>query len=1018
MKPALPTSGRQHLPALLLTLSSALILLATVGTMVAGTLAASHRATRDLVLLKTMAAKAQRDIAQVAPLEQQRKRQTEARLRRAERQRVQAGVVAIAAVLFLLGAKWTLALSPPALPRRDQLATARTTTGTGVLNPPSQAGSVAEDLCSWIRKNSDFRKAVRILSNPATAAKSWFHGPAPHASAGWLPGRRWRSWLGFGSDTPLPARPESSTPACQQDRPAAPEDLIAIHQFVDQFVQQHGRGRELAIPALQALQQEFRYVPTPALERLCAISEMTPAQVAGVESFYTQFRRQPAGEHTIQVCHGTACHVAGAARISEEIHRQLGIAAGADTDPARRFTIEPVACLGCCTLAPVARADGATHGHLTTDQIAGLLERGWSARRNGSGCNGAHRNGRAKWPRQSPGGQGSRPPDPGSPAGELRIGLGSCCVAGGSAEVYDALQAAVLSRGVRVAVKRVGCVGMCHQTPLVEAIVPGRQPALYTRVAPQQARAIVSHHFRPPRLVSRLRNRFADLCQDLLPQQGHAQPPCQPMEPRDPQLQTFLAPQKLIATEYSGQIDPTDLDEYLRHGGFRALRRCANTMTPEKVIEQIAQSGLRGRGGGGFPAGQKWRMVRQAPGDPKYVVCNGDEGDPGAFMDRMLMESYPYRILEGLAIAAYAVGARAGIFYIRAEYPLAVQRIRAAIAACRQRGLLDHPYRLKLRIVEGAGAFICGEETALLKSIEGQRAAPRLRPPYPVEKGLWDQPTLINNVETLATVPWIIRHGPDEFAAIGTATSKGTKVFALTGKIKRGGLIEVPMGMTIAEIVYQIGGGIKDGGEFKAVQIGGPSGGCVPAELADTPVDYEALGQVGAIMGSGGLVVLDQTDCMVDIARYFLAFTQRESCGKCTHCRIGTRRMLDILDRICAGRGRQGDLRELEQLGRAIGSGSLCGLGKTAPNPVLTTLRYFRDEYQAHLEGRCPAGCCSALIAYRVTDSCIGCTICAQICPADAIPFVPYQRHTIDPVACIRCDQCRVKCPEQAIVVE
>ncbi|MFV2069014.1 MAG: NADH-ubiquinone oxidoreductase-F iron-sulfur binding region domain-containing protein, partial [Pirellulales bacterium] len=412
-----------------------------------------------------------------------------------------------------------------------------------------------------------------------------------------------------------------------------------------------------------------------------------------------------------------------------------------------------------------------------------------------------------------------------------------------------------------------------------------------------------------------------------------------------------------------------------------------------------------------------------ATGDPKYVVCNGDEGDPGAFMDRMLMESYPYRILEGLAIAAYAVGAHEGIFYIRAEYPLAVERIRTAIGACRQRGLLDGnlldtPYPLKFRVVEGAGAFICGEETALLSSIEGDRGTPRLRPPYPVEQGLWGQPTLINNVETLATVPWIIRHGPRAFAEIGTPTSKGTKVFALTGKVRRGGLIEVPMGMTIRQIVVQIGGGIKDGGKLKAVQIGGPSGGCVPAKLADTPVDYEALKQVGAIMGSGGLVVMDQTDCMVDIARYFLTFTQHESCGKCTHCRIGTRRMLDILESICEGRGRQGDLQELERLGRTVGSGSLCGLGKTAPNPVLTTLRYFRDEYEAHLEGRCPAGRCQALITYRVTDDCIGCTICSQICPADAIPYAPYQQHAIDPQTCTRCDQCRVKCPEKAIVVE
>ncbi|MFV2070965.1 MAG: NADH-ubiquinone oxidoreductase-F iron-sulfur binding region domain-containing protein, partial [Pirellulales bacterium] len=465
------------------------------------------------------------------------------------------------------------------------------------------------------------------------------------------------------------------------------------------------------------------------------------------------------------------------------------------------------------------------------------------------------------------------------------------------------------------------------------------------------------------------------------------------------------------------------LNEYLQHDGFAALRRCVRDMTAEQVNGAIKQSGLRGRGGGGFPTGAKWEMVRKVASDRKYVICNGDEGDPGAFMDRMLMESYPYRIIEGLAIAAYVAGAREGFFYIRAEYPLAVERIREAIRVCTERGFLGEsilgtPFRLKLQIMEGAGAFVCGEETAMLSSLEGERGMPRLRPPYPVEQGLWGKPTLINNVETLATVPWIVRNGPDAFAKFGTASSKGTKVFALAGKVRRGGLIEVPMGMTIRQIVEEIGGGIQGGRQWKAVQIGGPSGGCVPAALADTRVDYEALREVGAVMGSGGLVVMDETDCMVDIARYFLTFTQRESCGKCTYCRIGTRRMLDILDRICDGRGRKGDLERLEHLARDVGSGSLCGLGKTAPNPVLTTLRYFREEYQAHLAGTCPAGRCQALINYRVTDDCIGCTICAQHCPADAIPFAPYEKHAIDTQLCTCCDICRTRCPEDAIVVE
>jgi NADH-quinone oxidoreductase subunit F len=392
-------------------------------------------------------------------------------------------------------------------------------------------------------------------------------------------------------------------------------------------------------------------------------------------------------------------------------------------------------------------------------------------------------------------------------------------------------------------------------------------------------------------------------------------------------------------------------------------------------------------------------------------------------MDRMLLESYPYRVIEGMAVAAYAVGADEGVFYIRAEYPLAVRRVREALRRCEERGLLgdgalDGRFRLRLRIMEGAGAFVCGEETALIASIEGRRGMPRLRPPYPAEKGLWGKPTLINNVESYALVPWILRHGADAFAAIGTSHSKGTKVFALAGKVARGGLIEVPMGITLREVVEEVGGGVAGGKRFKAVQVGGPSGGCLPASLAATPVDYEALTSAGAIMGSGGLVVLDEGDCMVDIARYFLEFTQDQSCGRCTFCRIGTRRMLDILDRLCSGEGKKGDLEELEHLAVTVKRGSLCGLGKTAPNPVLTTLRYFRDEYEAHLQKRCPAGRCKALIRYVITDDCIGCTLCAQHCPASAIAMTPYEKHAIDPEKCIRCGTCKSTCPSDAVRVE
>jgi NADH:ubiquinone oxidoreductase subunit F (NADH-binding)/Pyruvate/2-oxoacid:ferredoxin oxidoreductase delta subunit len=469
-------------------------------------------------------------------------------------------------------------------------------------------------------------------------------------------------------------------------------------------------------------------------------------------------------------------------------------------------------------------------------------------------------------------------------------------------------------------------------------------------------------------------------------------------------------------------IDPVDMDEYSRRDGFKALHRCLQELSPQEIIDQVMQSGLRGRGGAGFSSGTKWQLVKEAQASPKYIICNGDEGDPGAFMDRMLLESYPYRVIEGMIIAAYAVGAAEGVFYIRAEYPLAVQRIREALARCEQAGLLGDNIlgsglSLRIRIMEGAGAFVCGEETALLESIEGRRGMPRLRPPYPAEAGLRGSPTLVNNVETYSMVPWILRTGAAAFSALGTAASHGTKVFALAGKVRRGGLIEVPMGVTLRQIVEEIGGGIEGGRRLKAVQVGGPSGGCVPEHLSDTPVDYEALTGVGAMMGSGGLVVLDETDCMVDISRYFLSFTQDQSCGKCTFCRIGTHHMLDILTRLCNGQGARGDLELLAELARSVQAGSLCGLGRTAPNPVLSTLEHFYDEYEAHLQGRCPAGVCKALISFSISSECNGCTKCAQVCPTGAIELRPYEQHEIDSALCVRCGACRNACPIDAVSV-
>ncbi|HPD14684.1 MAG TPA: NAD(P)H-dependent oxidoreductase subunit E [Planctomycetota bacterium] len=815
--------------------------------------------------------------------------------------------------------------------------------------------------------------------------------------------------------------------------------------FVDQVVAGIGRGPEKVIPILQAIQAHYRYLPEEALRRVCETTEITPAALMGVSTFYSQFRHRPMGQHLVRVCVGTACHVKGAGLVHDAFVRHLRVPEGDDTDPDRLFTLQKVACLGCCTLAPVVQIDEVTYGHLTPDRVPAVLRDFLELDRTGE---------QKHW--------ADRPAEHEGDGAEIRIGLGSCCIARGSGKVEHALQAALAHSGVRARIKRVGCVGMCHQTPLVEIVRPGKPTALYAQVKAEDVEAIVLRHFRPRSLGRRLKVAAANLLDRLYTDAAWTPVTRYALDVRDPHVAAFLGPQKHLAVEHCGEIDPTDLDEYLAHDGFVALRRClgvaqevgecgvrsvecggnsgirnSESQTPDAIIEEIRRSGLRGRGGAGFLTGVKWDLVRKAKGEKKHIVCNGDEGDPGAFMDRMLLESYPYRVLEGMIIAAFAVGADEGYLYIREEYPLAVRRVREALRVLAERGLLGENilgsgFSLRLQIMEGAGAFVCGEETALLASIEGKRGMPRLRPPYPAEKGLWGKPTLINNVETYSLVPWILRHGAEAFAAIGTATSKGTKVFALAGKVARGGLVEVPMGISIREVVEQVGGGVgqappcaglpaaapREVRRFKAVQIGGPSGGCLPASLSDVPVDFEALTAAGAIMGSGGLVVLDDLDCMVDIAHYFLEFTQNQSCGRCTFCRIGTRRMLDILERLRTGEGRKGDIEELEHLAAMVKKGSLCGLGKTAPNPVLTTIRYFRDEYEAHIAGRCPAGRCKALIQYVVTDDCIGCTLCAQHCPVDAIPMTPYEKHAIDATKCIRCGTCKALCPVAAIKVE
>ena len=775
--------------------------------------------------------------------------------------------------------------------------------------------------------------------------------------------------------------------------------------FVDQTVEEFGTGPENVLRILHAVQGHFGYLPRKALEHICKISDITPASIEGVSSFYDHFRHKPVGRHIIHVCVGTACHVKGADRVYEAFHRHLGIVEGDDTDAQKLFTVEKIACLGCCTLAPAVQIDDVTYGHLTPDTVSKVLNDFLRFEQS--------RAGRKKTITQADGDK-SR--------GEVRLGLGSCCIARGSGKLRDALENVLADTGIKLQVKRVGCVGMCHQTPLLEVVPPDGKSHLYARVQPEDARAVILRHFKVDSIQKRISNSVSHMLDTILTDEKAEPVTRHSIDVRDKPVADFLGRQKHIATENHGDIDPIDIDEYMANDGFSALQKCIREMGPEEIIAEIKRSGLRGRGGAGYPTALKWSAVRNQQSGRKFILCNGDEGDPGAFMDRMIMESYPYRIIEGMIIAAYAVGAHEGHFYIRAEYPLAIERITQALDHCREHGfigekILDSDFSLNLKIMPGAGAFVCGEETALIASIEGRRGMPRLRPPYPAQSGLWGKPTLINNVETYASVPWIIRNGAEAFANLGTESSKGTKVFALAGKVDRVGLIEVPMGISVRQIIEDIGGGIAGGLQLKAVQVGGPSGGCVPAELAHLPVDYETLQEIGTMMGSGGLVALDETDCMVDIARYFLEFTQNQSCGKCTFCRIGTRRMLDTLERLCAGQGVKADIEELEDLAIKVKKTSLCGLGTTAPNPVLSTIRYFRDEYEAHVEKRCPAGKCKALIVYSVTDDCIGCTLCAQHCPVDAIEMKPYEKHEIDAEKCIRCGTCKNICPADAVEV-
>ena len=578
------------------------------------------------------------------------------------------------------------------------------------------------------------------------------------------------------------------------------------------------------------------------------------------------------------------------------------------------------------------------------------------------------------------------------------VGQGSCGIAAGAQKVALALNALLESKGITAGVT--GCIGMCWLEPIVDIYDDNGALHRLVKVSENDAQAIAD---------AVIENDFSKVSALEISAEDNS----------------FLEKQTRIALRNCGVINPDNIDDYINAGGYKSLKKVVLSMSQDDVIEEIKTSGLAGRGGAGFPTWFKWNAAKQSKGDEKYLICNADEGDPGAFMDRAVIESDPHTLIEGMLIGAYAIGASHAVVYVRAEYPLAIIRLKNAIKQAQEAGfigenILGSGFCCDFKIKAGAGAFVCGEETALIESLEGERGMPRLKPPFPAQAGYWHKPSNINNVETFANVAWIISNGGKAFSAMGTENSKGTKVFALTGKINRGGLVEIPMGKTLRDVIFDIGGGIRDNKQFKAVQMGGPSGGCIPENLLDTVIDYKELGATGAIMGSGGMVVMDESTCMVDMAKFFLDFTAKESCGKCVHCRIGTKRMQEILTRIVEGNGKEGDIELLEELCNAIKDGALCGLGQTAPNPVLTTIKYFRNEYEAHInEKKCPAHECTAMLSYVIdADKCKGCTLCSKKCPVNAISGELKSAHTIDTAKCIKCGQCIKLCKFGAISVK
>lgn len=741
------------------------------------------------------------------------------------------------------------------------------------------------------------------------------------------------------------------------------------------------------LPELVQLQHRDGYLRPEALQELSQRLAIPVTRIYSVASFYQAFRFRPSGKHAIQVCVGAACYVKGAETVYEAFARHLQIPDGSDTSPDGLFTLSRVACLGCCMLAVAAQMDRHIFGHVTTETVPVILR---------------------DFLKMTQDEKEVESPSTTEPfSEEIRICLCSSCRAAGSDRIYRAIEREMTTHDFDVTLKTVSCTGMSYRTPLV-TVATEEGFFHYDRVREHEIPAILANHFVPKSALGRIFWKGRASLDHFYRRKG-----CQAALVTA--LDEEIAKARLI-TQSSGMANPESIAEYRDGGGFQAFLK-ALRKTPEEILALLERSKLRGRGGGGFPTGTKWRLACEASGDEKVVVCNADEGDPGAFMDRMLLESYPYRVLEGMLIAARVTGAKKAYVYVREEYAQAVRTLQNALSQLRQMDvfrLLGNDFEITL--FQGAGAFVCGEETALLESMEGRRGIPRRRPPFPVTAGLFGKPTLINNVETFACVPMILQDDGAAFHAIGTPTSHGTKAFALAGKVRRGGLIEVPIGISIREIVEKFGGGAEEGHEIKAVMIGGPSGGCISQRYFDLPVDYESLQARGAMMGSGGLIVLDERDCMVDIALYYLRFLRGESCGKCVPCREGVDRLCRLVEQLTHNLPQEADLLEkIVTLGKSIQQGALCALGRTAPNMVLSAIQEFRGEFEAHLKNRCPAGKCAELTEFRITNDCIGCTRCVQACAAGAIVGEPLDRARILPEKCVRCGVCRTVCPQHAI---